>query len=155
MSCKAFLCHTTEKLLEKCPLKFAVVRHLTCLDPQVMAGQIETSVKLFESLLTCLIDNQRVREDGADVLKKQYLSFVTEVVHGNAANLLLFQKYDREKDERIDSFLTAYLKESSYKQLWELVKCLLVVSHGQAGVERGFSVNNEIMAYNKECVITV
>jgi hypothetical protein len=62
MSCKAFLCHTTEKLLEKCPLKFAVVRHLTCLDPQVMAGQIETSVKLFESLLTCLIDNQRVRE---------------------------------------------------------------------------------------------
>jgi hypothetical protein len=148
MSCKAFLCRTTEKLLEKCPLKFAVVRHLRCLDPQVIAGQIETSVKLFERLLTCLIDNQRVREDGADVLKKQYLSFVTEVVHGNAANLLLFQKYDREKDERIDSFLTAYLKESSYKQLWELVKCLLVVSHGQAGVERGFSVNNEIMAYN-------
>ena len=46
------------------------------------------------------------------------------------------------------SILASYLKESPYKKLWELVKCLLVLSHGQAGVERGVSVNSEIMAYN-------
>lgn len=112
------------------------------------SGPIGTSVKLFERLLSYLIDSRRVREADADMLKKQYSSFVTEVVHGNAATLLLFQKYDKVKDERIDSFLAAYLKESPYKQLWELVKCLLVLSHGQAGVERGNSINNEIMAYN-------
>ena len=61
--------------------------------------------------------------------------------------MLLFLKYDKVKDERIDLFLAAYLKESPYKKLWELVKCLLVLSHGQAGVER-VSVNSEIMAYN-------
>ena len=74
--------------------------------------------------------------------------FITEVVHSNAVTLLLFQKYDKVKDERIDLFLAAYLKESPYKKLWELVKCLLVLSHGQAGVERGVSVNSEIMTYN-------
>lgn len=44
MNCKAFLSRTTEKLLEKCPLKFPVVRHLRCLDPQ----------DLLELQLSCL-----------------------------------------------------------------------------------------------------
>ena len=148
INCKAFLTRTTEKLLEKSPLKFPVVRHLRCLNPQIMAGPLEFSAKLFERLLGCLIDAKRVREVDADLLKKEYSSFITEVVHSNAATLLLFQKYDKVKDERIDLFLAAYLKESPYKKLWELVKCLLVLSHGQAGVERGVSVNSEIMAYN-------
>ena len=34
LDCKAFLTRTREKLLEKCPLKFPVVRFLRCLDPQ-------------------------------------------------------------------------------------------------------------------------
>ena len=148
INCKAFLTRTTEKLLEKSPLKFPVIRHLRCLNPQIIAGPLEISAKLFERLLGCLIDAKRVYEVDADSLKKEYSSFITEVVHRNAATLLLFQKYDKVKDERIDLFLASYLKESPYKKLWELVKCLLVHSHGQAGVERGVSVNSEIMAYN-------
>ena len=36
----------------------------------------------------------------------------------------------------------------AYARLWEHVKCLLVLSHGQAAVERGFSVNKETMQFN-------
>ena len=39
-------------------------------------------------------------------------------------------------------------KKIPFKQLWGLVQCLLVLSHGQAGVKRGNDINNEIMAYN-------
>lgn len=39
LDCKAFLTRTSEKLLEKCPLKFPVVRFLRCLDPQVINGR--------------------------------------------------------------------------------------------------------------------
>lgn len=53
---KAFLTRISEKLLEKCPLKFPVVRFLTCLDSQVMAGPISDSVKLFERLVSGLLD---------------------------------------------------------------------------------------------------
>ena len=56
VNCKEFLVHTTEKLLEKSPLKFPVVKFLRCLDPQVMAGPIPFAVKLFERLVSCLID---------------------------------------------------------------------------------------------------
>ena len=81
-------------------------------------------------------------------MKQEYTAFVTEIVHGDASNLLHFQKYDKIKDDRIDCFLATHLQESQYLRLWELVKCLLVLSHSQAGVERGFSSNSEIMSYN-------
>ena len=56
LDCKAFLTRISEKLLEKCPLKFPVVRFLRCLDSQVMAGPISDSVKLFERLVSGLLD---------------------------------------------------------------------------------------------------
>ena len=46
LDCKAFLTCSSEKVLEKCPLKFPLVRFLRCLSPQVMAGPISNSVKL-------------------------------------------------------------------------------------------------------------
>ena len=65
-----------------------------------MAGPLEFSAKLFERLLGCLIDAKRVQEVDADLLKKDYSSFITEVVQRDAATLLLFQKYDKVKGER-------------------------------------------------------
>lgn len=37
---------------------------------------------------------------------------------------------------------------TEFKNLWEVVKVLLVMSHGQASVERGFSVNKEVEVEN-------
>ncbi|CAH3043936.1 unnamed protein product, partial [Porites lobata] len=99
----AFLSSTAGKLLEKCLLKFPIVRFLRSLDPQE--------------------------------------------VHDNSKVLEGFQSYSVCED-RVDSFLASHLKSSKYQKLWNLVKCLLVLSHGQAGVERGFSVNKEAMQYH-------
>ena len=54
LNCRVFLTRSTAKLLEKCPFKFLMVRFLRCLDPQVMAGQVILSIKLFERLLSYL-----------------------------------------------------------------------------------------------------
>jgi len=32
-----------------------------------------------------------------------------------------------------------------YSKLWNVVKMLLVLSHGQAAVERGFSINKQVI----------
>lgn len=37
---------------------------------------------------------------------------------------------------------------TEFRNLWEVVKVLLVMSHGQASVERGFSVNKEVEVEN-------
>ena len=140
LDCKAFLTRASEK--------FPVVRFLRCLDPQVMAGPISILVKLFERLLSILLDTKWVRETEVNFLKKEYASFLADDVHGNPKTLHDFEEYDKVRSERIDCFLATYLKASKYQKLWDLVKCLLVLSHGQAGVERGFSINSEIMEYN-------
>ena len=113
-----------------------------------MAGPINISVKLFERLLSILLDAKRVRETEVDFLKKEYAPFLADDVHGNPKTLHEFEEYDKVSSERVDCFLATYLKASKYQKLWDLFKCLLVLSHGQAGVERGFSINSEILEYN-------
>ena len=138
---KAFLSSTAGKLLEKCPLKFPIVHFLRSLDPQVIGGSTSTCVKLLERLLGCLLDAKRIHEGDVDSIKREYSSFAQEV-HDIPKVLEGFQSYSVCED-RVDSFLASHLKSSKYQKLWNLVKCLLVLSHGQAGVERGFSVNKE------------
>lgn len=149
MNCKAFMARSTEKLLEKCPLKYPIVRAARCLDPQIIAGPEEKSVKMFERLLHCLIDAKRVSEIDSDKVKREYANFVREKVRGNAKLLVEYKQYDKVKDQRIDTLLAKELKEdASFQKLWNVVKCVLLLSHGQAGVERGFSVNSQLMDNN-------
>ena len=115
-----------------------------------MAGPISNSVKLFERLLSGLLDAKRVKETEVDLLKKEYTSFVSDDVHGNPRALEEFKEYDKGNSERVDCFLATYLEDSKYQKLWDLFKCLIVLSHGQAGVECGFSINSEIMEKEKE-----
>ena len=42
---------------------------------------------------------------------------------------------------RIDTFFQRLANVNEYKNLWTVVKLVLLLSHGQATVERGFSVN--------------
>jgi hypothetical protein len=58
------------------------------------------------------------------------------------------QKYDPEK-VRLDDFFVETVKVSkSSPKLWKVIEILLVLSHGQATVERGFSVNKKIEIEN-------
>ena len=53
------------------------------------------------------------------------------------------------KVDRLDVFLQKHIGSvrSLYK-LWDLLRELLILSHGQATVERGFSVNRQVMIEN-------
>ena len=49
-------------------------------------------------------------------------------------------------EERLDSFLSEILQmQVEYQDLWLTMQLLLTLSHGQATVERGFSVNKEVL----------
>ena len=49
---------------------------------------------------------------------------------------------------RVDEFFSTYMSGENYVALFDKVKILLVLSHGQASVERRFSVNKEIEVDN-------
>ena len=46
---------------------------------------------------------------------------------------------------RLDTLmLDTMSRNDTYSKLWKVVKMLLVLSHGQATVERGFSMNKQV-----------
>jgi len=50
---------------------------------------------------------------------------------------------------RLDTLiLDTMSRNDTYSKLWKVVKMLLVLSHGQATVERGFSMNKQVETEN-------
>ena len=47
-----------------------------------------------------------------------------------------------------DFHFKVFRTDSSYTALWEIVKVVLILSHGQADVERGFSINKVVPQCN-------
>ena len=71
--------------------------------------------------------------------------FTEEVV---ASNKSLFAEFNPAAD-RVDTLLHEQMsQDNSYKNIWELCHKLLLLSHGQDSVERGFSVNRQIEIEN-------
>ena len=67
------------------------------------------------------------------------------------------QKYHKDEfvaynsDQGLDFFLLTLIGEKSeYSKLWEIFKILLILSHGQSCVERGFSDNKDILSSNMQ-----
>ncbi|KAJ8892936.1 hypothetical protein PR048_005517 [Dryococelus australis] len=58
------------------------------------------------------------------------------------------KKYSR-KQQRLDNFWSTLLSGFSVPDLLNFVKKVLILSHGNASVERGFSVNKELVVENQ------
>ncbi|KAM7296260.1 uncharacterized protein ISCGN_021439 [Ixodes scapularis] len=58
-------------------------------------------------------------------------------------------KATKEAKSVLISFFVRLTKyDTSFSTLWEALKLLLLLSHGQASVERGFSVNKQMAVEN-------
>ncbi|XP_051559251.1 uncharacterized protein LOC127444103 [Myxocyprinus asiaticus] len=80
-----------------------------------------------------------------DVIPQQFETFLF-----NEAREASFKDYSpTEQNSRVDMFLHQHLSTSS-PELWGFVKKLLILSYGQATVERGFSVNKEVETCNMD-----
>ena len=50
--------------------------------------------------------------------------------------------------DRLDELFSTYMNADPYQKLFKVLQLLLVLSHGEASVERGFSVNKELEVEN-------
>ena len=50
--------------------------------------------------------------------------------------------------DRIDKFFFSHMLDTEYDKVLTVIKLLMVLSHGQASVERGFSVNKKVEVEN-------
>ena len=160
MESKAFFITVVKKLCEKSPLKYGIVKSMAAFDPQKMADvkMRDRNKARITALIEKLVEANRVKERDADRLIGEYMSFIDEYVvqhHSKFSNFnhTSVSKTDTvdltENENRTDVLLCECMaRNSCYSNLWSIVRILLLLSHGQATVERGFSVNKEVESQN-------
>ena len=126
------------KLLEKCPLKYSLVQSLVSVIPQkLVSNSAEAQVK-FERLLQILLNGKWCSAEACDK------GFVLEMKQNHLAEFLSFNI----NTDRFDEFYSNYMKDAKHAKVWEIFRIIFTLSHGQAAVERGFSVNSKLLVEN-------
>ena len=143
MDCKKFVMTSVEKMLAKSPINYSLVRSLTCLNPNNLANKQDLCRKRFKNVLIRL--SEAGKFDKMDEAAREFNEFLDDVVD---EKIDLFEKFD-SNNSRLDKFWFKYLNgKDKYKNLWEAVRKCLLLSHGQAEVERGFSINKHTIQDN-------
>lgn len=137
-TCKAAVVAFITKLLEKSPLKYPVTRSFTSLDPAVALQELGKT--RFDKLLQHLVNSGWISGALADSATSQY----RDVCSTKKTSLESFKR----KDQRLDDFWVHLLSGMEAEELKTVVKFVLILSHGNAEVERGFSVNKECLQDN-------
>ena len=142
ISAKAALIAFTEKVLEKSPMRYPLARSVSCLDPRFIAESPDACKTLLTRMLKSLVDAKRLLASVCDEILQEFEHFMQSVA---TSELLQF----KPGQDRLDIFLHDKMC-TPYPRLWMAVRMALLLSHGQATIERGFSVNKEVIVENQQ-----
>ena len=107
----------------------------------------EESSFRFRTLVDKLYNLRKITVSTADNAKGQYDELLRAVKFEHKERFLKFNF----SNDRLDEFLGIYLNnERQYKDLWLICKLVFVLSHGQSNIERGFSVNKDVIQHNQK-----
>jgi len=143
MQSKAFCLSTVLKIVNKTPIQYSIARNLSCLDPRNMIDK-KKCLKTFKLLLNSLAERALVAELNCDVIIQEFSLYLDEVI---PPSLSRFKEFDVDK-MRVDELFFETMNVKRYAKVWGVVKNLILISHGQATVERGFSTNKKIEVEN-------
>ena len=121
---------------------------LSSLSPgQMSAAKMSTLVKIFDKLLEMLVTKAWLSSVSADRAQSQYRKIIEDKTF-----LKRCSKFNMF-ESRLDDFFMEALDNTS-TDLIAVVKLCLILSHGNARVESGFSINEQILQENmKELTI--
>jgi hypothetical protein len=144
MECRTFLSAMTAKILERSPLKYTLVRSASSLVPTAVLHGTSSAKHNFTTLVEKLFESNNISAAVADSAKNQYSLLCQSA---STDRKLSFESYSPSTS--LDTFYFQQLGcNSEYKELWHVVKMVLVMSHGNAAVESGFSVNEGMLVEN-------
>ena len=143
--CVQLLSAMTAMLIERCPLKYPLVRYLSSLNPPKMISSASDVTANFEKILQILMNGSWCSAGERDELISQYKAFLVQMKQDHAVDFLDFTPDSR----RLDTFLENYMQDHiQFAKLWDIFKMLLTISHGQASIECGYSVNKGLLIEN-------
>ncbi|XP_022247680.1 uncharacterized protein LOC111086979 [Limulus polyphemus] len=133
MECISFLVATLEQIKEKCPLSYS------------LPGNQYSCRTKFKKVVDVLCSTKKVKENDSDEIVKEYSNFLENIPCVASEKFTAFSV----NNDRVDELLAGLLKDDeNYAKFWNAVQILVLLSHGQADVEDGFSVNKEVEVEN-------
>jgi hypothetical protein len=143
--CRRFLVATVSKIVEGSPLKYKLARAILCFVHGAITQIRSTSEKRFGNFIQIIYDGGWVLSVVADQAKPQFLKLCFKAADEWAE---LFKNFDWNED-RLDVFYKKILaKTEEFKELWSICQLALLLCHGNASVESGYSVNSSILVEN-------
>ena len=123
-------------------MNFSIVRSGVCLSPIEIIHDMYTSVLRANKLIQKLYYASILSSVEADKAKQEYQAFLNSIVVTRKQKFLSFDK----DVNHLDSFLVSYMTDDAkYVNLWKVSIIILVLSHSQTDLERGFNVNSELL----------
>ena len=147
--CLDFIRGMILKIAERSPLKFPVVKAISCLDPVIISHREQIANTRMSKLLGILLEDRWIDEYTAERCQKQF----KEVIALSKTSLKdAFSIWD-ERNDSLDNFYSSILIPKHFPtrgtdDLAVLISKVLTLSHGNADVESGFSVNESLMVEN-------
>lgn len=141
--CRRFLLEASLKLIEKSPLKYKIVQGAECLMPSRLLNKPEKSKFGMKTCLTMLLDKNHISKHQAERAHQQFDCFLTQT-----QDFKTDLKNFKFSTDRLDNLLAKLMDKKDFQDLWHCVKLILILSHGNAFVESGFSVNKEMLVEN-------
>lgn len=139
--CATFVKNCAKKIAERSPLKFKLTRGSSCLDP-ACALIPELGERRLSEALEVLTEHQWMTGAEADRTLRSY-KHVCSLASTQAA----LKCFDRST-HRLDALWAGVC--GSNKELFTFAKIILSLSHGNASVERGFSINKDCLVENQK-----
>ena len=150
-----FLLVLVMKLLEKSPLRCALMKNVAVFDPQWMANSDspESDKTVLMNLLRQLVDANRLHEGDADAnaVVRQYMILIDGVVFRCNSQFTGFKivSFATHLSDWVDILLYDCIAGSKlHSEVWFVVKQILLMPHDQATNENESSVNKEMEVEN-------
>ena len=99
---------------------------------------------IFQLPLQKLFKYDRLSPKSAELAKEQYQKMF-EIVNSNRK---AFQDFDLNSDRLDRSFSDFIGANNAYQDIWNVLKLVFVLSHGQSFIEHGFSINKQLLVEN-------
>jgi hypothetical protein len=147
MQCIEFLVPTTAKIMERSPLQYSLCRAVSCLQPSMIVNNSVLAARRMSDLVDILYENNRCSSTTADKAKNDFSRLCSDVA-SNAAMKAQFQSFDRNSNSLDSLFYECVGQNKDWSALWLIVKLVMVLSHGNASVEAGFSINGDVLVEN-------
>ena len=140
---RGFVVRLVEKVVERGPLQYKFTRSISALSPvEISLLKPETLINRFEQLVEELHEDSWITSLEAERAIKQYKTLTVN------PDFILEAKTFNINEDRLDTFYSRILDSSSTTDLEYVVRLVLIMSHGNARVESGFSVNDDILLPN-------